>query len=41
MQEFLGSVRRSLVFRSPGGDDGGFGVGGLVDKIGSGGGRVS
>ncbi|KAK4266383.1 hypothetical protein QN277_027317 [Acacia crassicarpa] len=35
MQEFLGSVRRSLVFRSPGGDDGGFGVGGLVDKIGS------
>lgn len=35
MQEFLGSVRRSLVFRSPGGDDGGFGVGGIVDKIGS------
>lgn len=35
MQEFLGSVRRSLVFRSPGGDEGGFGVSGLVDKIGS------
>lgn len=35
MQEFLGSVRRSLIFRSPGEDDGGFGVGGLVDKIGS------
>ncbi|KAF7837251.1 mitogen-activated protein kinase kinase kinase NPK1 isoform X1 [Senna tora] len=35
MQEFLGSVRRSLVFRSPAGEDGGFGVGGLVDKIGS------
>ncbi|KAJ7954923.1 Mitogen-activated protein kinase kinase kinase [Quillaja saponaria] len=33
MQDFFGSVRRSLVFRTPGGDDGGFG--GLVDKIGS------
>ncbi|KAI4317777.1 hypothetical protein L6164_025620 [Bauhinia variegata] len=33
MQEFLGSVRRSLVFRSTSNDDGGFG--GLVDKIGS------
>ncbi|KAI4345596.1 hypothetical protein L6164_012702 [Bauhinia variegata] len=33
MQEFLGSVRRSLVFRSTSSDDGGFG--GLVDKIGS------
>ncbi|XP_041001034.1 mitogen-activated protein kinase kinase kinase NPK1 [Juglans microcarpa x Juglans regia] len=34
MQDILGSVRRSMVFRTPGGDDRGFGSG-LVDKIGS------
>ncbi|KAA8548602.1 hypothetical protein F0562_000286 [Nyssa sinensis] len=33
MQDFIGSVRRSLVFKPSGGDDGGFG--GLVEKIGS------
>ncbi|XP_044498627.1 mitogen-activated protein kinase kinase kinase NPK1-like [Mangifera indica] len=35
MQEIFGSVRRSLVFRSTSGDDGGVGIGGLVEKIGS------
>ncbi|KAG7996324.1 hypothetical protein I3843_01G153800 [Carya illinoinensis] len=34
MQDILGSVRRSLVFRNPGGDERGFGSG-LVEKIGS------
>lgn len=34
MQDIFGSVRRSLVFRTPGGDDGGF-ASGLVEKIGS------
>uniref|UniRef100_A0A5B6Z2A7 mitogen-activated protein kinase kinase kinase n=1 Tax=Davidia involucrata TaxID=16924 RepID=A0A5B6Z2A7_DAVIN len=34
MQDFIGSVRRSLVFKPSGGDDGG-GFGGLVEKIGS------
>lgn len=33
MQDKFGSVRRSLVFRSSGGEDGGIGV--LVEKIGS------
>jgi hypothetical protein len=33
MQDIFGSVRRSLVFRTTSGDDGGFG--GLVEKIGS------
>lgn len=35
MQDILGSVRRSLVFRSTSGDDGGGGISGLVEKIGS------
>lgn len=38
MQDFIGSVRRSLVFKpSAGGadDDGGGGFGGIVEKIGS------
>ena len=37
MQDFVGSVRRSLVFRSStsGGDDGGGGFGGFVEKIGA------
>ncbi|KAJ0093874.1 hypothetical protein Patl1_25423 [Pistacia atlantica] len=35
MQDIFGSVRRSLVFRSTSGDDGGVGIGGLVEKIGS------
>lgn len=36
MQDLIGSVRRSLVFRTPGGDDGGGGAfSGLVEKIGS------
>ncbi|XP_031271803.1 mitogen-activated protein kinase kinase kinase NPK1-like, partial [Pistacia vera] len=35
MQDIFGSVRRSLVFRSTPGDDGGVGIGGLVEKIGS------
>ncbi|KAL7251841.1 hypothetical protein ACSBR1_013652 [Camellia fascicularis] len=36
MQDFIGSVRRSLVFKPSGGDDGGGGgLGGLVEKIGS------
>ncbi|XP_008449571.1 mitogen-activated protein kinase kinase kinase NPK1 isoform X1 [Cucumis melo] len=34
MQDFFGSVRRSLVFLAPDGDDGGR-FGGLVEKIGS------
>ncbi|XP_059649988.1 mitogen-activated protein kinase kinase kinase NPK1 isoform X2 [Cornus florida] len=34
MQDFIGSVRRSLVFKPTGGDDGG-GFGGFVEKIGS------
>ncbi|KAG6732108.1 hypothetical protein I3842_01G161100 [Carya illinoinensis] len=34
MNDILGSVRRSLVFRNPGGDERGFGSG-LVEKIGS------
>ncbi|KAE8076995.1 hypothetical protein FH972_015606 [Carpinus fangiana] len=34
MQDIFGSVRRSLVFRAPGGDDGGF-ASGLVERIGS------
>lgn len=34
MQDIFGSVRRSLVFRTPGGDDGGF-ASGLVERIGS------
>ncbi|XWS39346.1 hypothetical protein CRYUN_Cryun18bG0044700 [Craigia yunnanensis] len=35
MQDFVGSVRRSLVFRSStSGDDGGGGLGGFVEKIG-------
>ncbi|XAR57224.1 Mitogen-activated protein kinase kinase kinase [Bertholletia excelsa] len=34
MQDFIGSVRRSLVFKPSGGDDGG-GFGGFVEKIGS------
>ncbi|KAF5951009.1 hypothetical protein HYC85_013002 [Camellia sinensis] len=37
MQDFIGSVRRSLVFKPTGADDGGGGggLGGLVEKIGS------
>lgn len=38
MQDLIGSVRRSLVFRTSaqgGGDDGGGGFGGFVEKIGS------
>ncbi|XWS54017.1 hypothetical protein CRYUN_Cryun10bG0051800 [Craigia yunnanensis] len=36
MQDFVGSVRRSLVFRSSRyGDDGGGGLGGFVEKIGA------
>ncbi|KAL5782551.1 hypothetical protein ACOSP7_007580 [Xanthoceras sorbifolium] len=35
MQDILGSVRRSLVFRSASGDDAGGGFGGFVEKIGS------
>ncbi|KAF3457180.1 hypothetical protein FNV43_RR01837 [Rhamnella rubrinervis] len=36
MQDIFGSVRRSLVFRTQvGGDDGGGGFGGLVEKIGT------
>ncbi|KAL6952609.1 Mitogen-activated protein kinase kinase kinase npk1 [Sarracenia purpurea var. burkii] len=34
MQDFIGSVRRSLVLKPSGGDDGG-GFGGFVEKIGS------
>ncbi|KAA8527568.1 hypothetical protein F0562_034717 [Nyssa sinensis] len=34
MQDFIGSVRRSLVFKPSGGDDGG-GFGGFVEKVGS------
>ena len=34
MQDIIGSVRRSLVFKPSGGDDGG-GFGGFVEKIGS------
>ncbi|KAG2721717.1 hypothetical protein I3760_02G094900 [Carya illinoinensis] len=34
MQDLIGSVRRSMVFRNTGGDDRGFGSG-LVEKIGS------
>lgn len=34
MQDIFGSVRRSLVFRTPGGEEGGF-ASGLVEKIGS------
>ncbi|XP_047332952.1 mitogen-activated protein kinase kinase kinase NPK1-like [Impatiens glandulifera] len=34
MQDFIGSVRRSLVFKPSNGEDGG-GFGGFVDKIGS------
>ncbi|KAK1593049.1 hypothetical protein Q3G72_035071 [Acer saccharum] len=35
MQDILGSVRRSLVFRSTSGDDAGVGFSGFVEKIGS------
>lgn len=35
MQDIFGSIRRSLVFRSTSGEDGGVGIGGLVEKIGS------
>ncbi|XVE66044.1 hypothetical protein DITRI_Ditri08aG0049800 [Diplodiscus trichospermus] len=36
MQDFVGSVRRSLIFRSStSGDDGGGGLGGFVEKIGA------
>lgn len=35
MQDFIGSVRRSLVFKPSVGDDDGGGFGGIVEKIGS------
>ena len=35
MQDFIGSVRGSLVFNPSGGDDGGSSFGGFVEKIGS------
>ncbi|GFZ22064.1 NPK1-related protein kinase 3 [Actinidia rufa] len=35
MQDIIGSVRRSLVFKPSGGDDDGGGFGGFVEKIGS------